>query len=251
MSKLSTDQHNIEIQKNLIRWNKKPTLQKIYLEFYKTIASNLNREIQGKIVELGSGISNMKIIIPEVICTDIFQNSRIDQIENAYHLSFENESVSNLILFDVWHHLQYPGSALSEFNRILKPNGRVIIFEPAMSISGFIIYGLFHHEPIGYFKEIKWESFSPDNHEKDEYYAALGNASRVFCSKRFNHLLTEWNIIRIQKKSAISYILSGGYSKPQLYPGKFLPILKLIEIFLDIFPGLFATRLLVALEKKS
>ena len=33
------------------------------------------------------------------------------------------ERWSNLILFDVWHHLEYPGSAMAEFARVLAPKG--------------------------------------------------------------------------------------------------------------------------------
>jgi SAM-dependent methyltransferase len=243
------EQHNIEIQKNLKSWQKKPVLQKIYHEFYKLIASQINQNIEGKIVELGSGIGNLKMVVPDVICTDIFQNPWIDQVENAYNLSFENESVSNLILFDVCHHLKYTGSALKEFNRVLKPGGRVIIFDPAMSMLGFLIYGIFHHEPVAYFRKINWFAEHDSDINKNEYYAAQGNASRIFSSSKCNELLSDWKIIKVKKLSSLSYVLSGGYSKRQLYPDRFLPILNLLEKLLDYFPLIFATRLFVVLEK--
>jgi SAM-dependent methyltransferase len=248
---LPTEQHNIEIQKNLKSWHNKPVLQKIYLDFYKLIASQLNHDLEGKIVELGSGIGNLKMVVPDVICTDIFQNPWIDKVENAYSLSFENESVSNLILFDVWHHLKYPGNALKEFNRVLKPGGRVIIFDPAMSMSGFLIYGIFHHEPVEYFRKINWFAKNDIDLNKNEYYAAQGNAPRIFCSSKYNEFLSDWKIATVKKKSSISYVLSGGYSKRQLYPDKFLTILNYLEKLFDLFPYIFATRLLVVIEKES
>ena len=244
---LPETQHNIEIQENLNSWNKKPVLQKIYLEFYKLIESQLNYNIDGKIVELGSGIGNMKMVIPEVICTDIFANPWIDQVENAYNLTFENESVSNLILFDVFHHLEFPGTALNEFNRVLKKDGRIIIFDPAMGLLGIIVYGLFHHEPIGLRKKINW--FANEKSNKD-YYAAQGNATKIFCSSRYRDLLNNWEVIQIKKLSAISYVLSGGYSKHQLYPAKLLPVLKVAGKIFDFFPLLFATRMIVVLGKR-
>jgi len=239
--------HNIEIQENLNSWNKKPVLQKIYLEFYKLIASQLNYNIDGKIVELGSGIGNMKMVIPEVICTDIFANPWIDQVENAYNLTFENESVSNLILFDVFHHLEFPGTALNEFKRVLKKEGRIIIFEPAMGLLGILVYGLFHHEPIGLRKKINW--FADEKSNKD-YYAAQGNANRIFCSSRYRDLLNNWEVVQIKKYSALSYILSGGYSKRQVYPDNLFNFMKVLDKILDFFPLLFATRLMVVITKK-
>ncbi len=62
--------------------------------------------------------------------------------------------------------------------------------------------------------------------------------------------LKDWNIIHIKKMSALSYVLSGGFSKPALYPIRLLPFLKKIEKILDFFPIIFATRVLVVLEKK-
>jgi len=156
MNKISCDKHNIEIQKNLKYWESKPILKKIYQKFYKLIFNHLQNNIQGKVVEIGSGLGNLKMVVPDCISTDIFFNPWIDQVENAYKMSFSDNSVSNLILFDVWYHLEFPGNALREFNRVLVPEGRVIIFDPAMSILGFIVYGFFHNEPIGFFKKIKW-----------------------------------------------------------------------------------------------
>jgi SAM-dependent methyltransferase len=246
---LSNEQHNVEIHENLRSWQKKPVLQKIYHEFYKLIASNINYDIDGKIVELGSGIGNLKMLVPEVVCTDIFPNPWIDQVENAYALSFENESVSNIILFDVWHHLKYPGDALKEFKRVLKPGGRVIIFDPAMSILGFLVYGAFHHEPVAYFDKITWQTNNGADLLKSEYYAAQGNASRIFYSSKYNKLLGDWEIKKVKKYAALSYVLSGGYGKKQLYPYRLLPAFLQLDKFCNYIPSIFATRLLVVLTK--
>lgn len=251
ISNLPEEQHNIEIHENFTRWKNKPILQKIYLDFYYSIASQLNKEIQGKTVELGSGIGNMKMVVPEVICTDIFPNPWIDQVENAYKLSFENNSASNLILFDVWHHLKFPGDALNEFNRVLKQGGRVIIFEPYISLFGLIVYGLLHHEPIAMRKKISWFGGPDREEEKKSYYAAQGNATRIFCSTNYKNYLAGWNILKIRKMTALSYVLSGGYSKKQLYPDKMYSFIKRLERFFDFIPGLFATRVMVVLEKNK
>jgi SAM-dependent methyltransferase len=250
MDKPNIEQHNIEIRKNLESWEKKPVLREIYKSFYRNIHTYIRKHPGAHIVELGSGIGNIKTVIPEAICTDIFRNPWIDQVENAYSLSFEDNSVSDLILFDVFHHFEYPGYALAEFYRVLVPGGRVIIFDPSVSALGMLVYGAFHHEPVAWMKKIKWlpdESIDP---WKMDYYAAQGNAQRVFFGKAFRNHLGDWNVVEKKKYSALSYVLSGGYSKPQLFPSSRLETIRKAESLLDKIPSLFSTRLLVVLEKK-
>ena len=244
-------QHNIEIQENLDHWNKKKVLQKIYASFYKQIIIELDLSLPGKIVELGSGIGNLKTFVPSCICTDLFSNPWIDQVENSYKLSFADNSLSAIILFDVWHHLEFPGNVLQEFKRVLIPKGKVIIFDPDISLLGFIIYGLFHHEPINYFKKIEWFASENTDFMKLGYYAAQGNASRIFRSNKFTDNLRGWDILKAIRITSISYVGSGGYRGKQLYPDKLYPFISRIDDLCKFLPSFFSTRLLVVLSKKG
>jgi hypothetical protein len=49
----------------------------------------------------------------------------------------------------------------------------------------------------------------------------------------------------------IAYVASGGFSKPQFYPSSLLPVIRASEKILALWPNIFATRLLVVLEKKT
>jgi hypothetical protein len=246
---MGIDLHQGQIEQNYRYWNQKPILKILYGDFYRRIAAHLSNLPEGKTVELGSGLGNIHEVIPNCLRTDLFPNPWIDQIENAYRLSFADESVSNLILTDVFHHLKYPGTALREFFRVLCKSGRVIMLEPCMSALGLLVYGVLHDEPIAITKEIEWEAPQSWSPEQIDYYAAQGNASRIFIGKRFRHKLGDWQKMESQRLSAIAYAASGGFSKPQLYPTSALPIIRKLEKVLDHFPLLFATRLLVILEK--
>jgi SAM-dependent methyltransferase len=244
-------EHGIEIEKNMRLWNKKPLLRRIYFDFYRIIARHIPQEKKGLIVEIGSGTGNIREVIPACLRTDLFPNPWVDKVENAYGLSFPDSSVAVMILFDVFHHLRYPGTALDEFHRVLVPGGRIIIFDPFISITGEIVYGLFHHEPIGNSKKIEW--FAPERWrpEHDTYYASQGNVTRVFFGKEFASFLHQWRIVARELFAAFSYIASGGYSGPQLYPQCFYPLAKAADKILNALPRLFATRSLVVLEKKG
>jgi SAM-dependent methyltransferase len=248
---MNVHQHQEEILLNQAYWQKKPLLRVIYREFHRLIAAQLSGLDDPFVVELGSGIGNIKEVIPHCLRTDLFPNPWLDQVENAYRLSFADESVSDLILFDVFHHLRYPGTALREFARVLKPNGRVLVFDPCISALGALVFGPLHHEPIAYRDAIVWDAPAGWDAAQTDYYAAQGNATRVFFGREGSGLPNGWKIVHRQRFSAIAYIASGGYSKPQLYPDGFYPLLRGLEKGFDLAPTLFATRLLVVLEKSS
>jgi SAM-dependent methyltransferase len=243
-------QHLIEIRRNKEAWERKPLLRTVYSAFYARVRENLAPG-PGLIVELGSGIGAVKAFIPECITTDIFNNPWIDRRENAYSLSFQAGTVSNLILLDVFHHLQFPGTALAEFWRVLADGGRVILLEPGMGVLGKFIYGLFHHEPVGLRKPIRWlapRGFDPEN---AGYYAAQANATRVFLDREFPDELGPWRIVQVRQLPEFAYVASGGFSKPQLYPRAILPWVRKIENVFARWPRFSTTRLFIIVEKKK
>jgi len=85
---------------------------------------------------------------------------------------------------------------------------------------------------------------------KDTYYAAQGNAMRIFETNKYREPLRDWKQVVNNRISSVSYIASGGFSKPQLYPVCLYPAMKLVDRCCNLLPWLFATRILVVLEKQ-
>jgi len=241
--------HQEQIMHHHEYWNHKPALRQAYARFYHLIESHLSTLPDGKVVELGSGMGNIKEFIPNCLTTDMFPTPWSEQIENAYQLTFQHESISDLIMVDVFHHLQYPGTALEEFYRVLRPGGKVLMIEPCIGALGFLVFRFFHPEGVKINHSIQWTAPSDANLKSPEYYTSQGNATQIFVRGAFRANLKNWRLIQTTRLSAISYLASGGYTKPQLSPLHLMPILKRSERFFDLLPALFATRMLIVLTK--
>src|SRR5437867_5159243 len=178
---MNLGQHQTEIERNRRAWESKPLLREVYAAFYRRIIELIDRSLPGRIVEIGSGIGNLKSHLPEAISTDLFPNPWLDLVCDGYELPFVSGSLSHLILFDVFHHLQRPNAFLREARRSLRMDGRLILFEPFISWSSLPVYGLLHHEPVGLGGAIDLSDSAPNPRD---YYAAQANATRLFFRRR-------------------------------------------------------------------
>ncbi len=242
---LPLGQHQAEIERNLDAWQHKPLLRDIYASFYERIIGVMDRSLPGRIVEIGSGIGNLRTHIPEAVCTDLFPNPWLDLVCDGYELPFRGGSLSHLILFDVFHHLQRPAAFLREARRVLHGSGRLILFEPFMSLASLPVYGLLHHEPVALGQPIDTRDAAPGPRD---YYAAQGNATRLFFRREGLGWPAGWRILHAEAMSSFSYLLSGGFSKPALYPRGWFGCLRRLDATLSRWPGLFGARCLVGLQ---
>jgi len=238
-------QHQVEIQQNLQAWSKKPLLREIYSGFYRRILALIDPALSGRIVEIGSGIGNLKAHLPDAVATDLFPNPWLDLACDGYELPFAAASLSHLVLFDVFHHLSAPNAFLKEARRVLVKSGRVILFEPYISWCSWPVYGLLHHEPIGSGQHVNMADSLPRPHT---YYAAQGNATRLFFRHKTPDWPSDWEVFHARAFSCFHYLLSGGYSKRALYPQGWLPALRGLDRTLSHLPSLFAGRCLVGLQ---
>jgi SAM-dependent methyltransferase len=242
---MQIDQHQAEIEQNLQFWRRKPLLQEIYAGFYRRIVQLIDPAIPGQVLEIGSGIGNLKTHFKSAICSDLFPNPWLDLVCDGYELPFEQGALSHLVLFDVFHHLQSPGAFLKEARRALAPTGRLIIFDPYVSLASFPVYGVLHHEPVAWREPIDRSTVSP---RPRGYYAAQGNATRMFFGDDDSGLTDQWRILHREAFACFSYLLSGGYSKPALYPRQLVPALRAVDRQLSRWPRFFGGRCLVALS---
>lgn len=239
------DQHQIEIERNRRAWESKPLLQDIYAAFYRRILALVDASVPGRVVEIGSGIGNLRSHLPGAICTDLFPNPWLDLVCDGYELPFRDASLSHLILFDVFHHLERPAAFLREARRALHASGRLILFEPFISATSWPVYGLLHHEPVAMGRAIDAQDTAPNPRN---YYAAQGNATRLFFGRNAAAWPCGWRVFHTEALASLSYLLSGGFSKPALYPRRWLRGCQRLDAALSRWPRLFGARCLVGLR---
>jgi SAM-dependent methyltransferase len=241
VAQVTIDDYAAEIDENARQWELRPLLREVYRGFHERIASFIDHAVPGRVIEIGAGIGNLDV---DAVATDIIVKPWLDAACSTYRLPFRDGAARAIILFDVFHHLSRPIAALRECARVLAIGGRVIVFEPFISATTMPVYGLLHDEPVAWRAPI---DLSPDPPPHDDYYAAQGNATRMFFRGQVWDRLQP---VHAEAFSAWHYLLSGGFTKPQMYPRRALPLLRWIDARLSAAPRLFGGRCLVVLEKK-
>lgn len=230
-------------------WQNKKLLRDIYTEWYKIIVNNLSN-IPGKTLELGSGSGNFKEYKPDTISSDINPQPWLDMSFDAHTMPFKKNTLSNIVMIDVLHHLQNPVLVFDEAYRVLNRGGRIIMIEPYPSFVSKIIYKLFHPEPFIYNIDYFENTTSPD--VKNPWSSNQAIPYLIFFKhfNQFSELFSKYfKIITRDKFSYILYPLSGGFENKQLIPDLLIPVVKLLENLLYPFRNIFAFRCLIVLEK--
>ena len=230
-------------------WEKKKILRIIYSAWYRKIIRDLFASSKPT-VELGAGSGNFKEFKPDVISSDIDPCDWLDMCFDAHDMPFEKDSVSNIVMIDVLHHLANPVRFLNEAHRVLETGGRVIILEPFPTPFSLFFYKKYHPEPfifdLDYFNKKETE-------EKDPWDSNQAIASLLFFKgkKKFTEMFGEKLTIRKKHKlSCILYPASGGFENKALIPDFLIPLFRFFEILMTPFRFFFAFRCYVVIEKK-
>jgi SAM-dependent methyltransferase len=230
-------------------WERKPVLREIYLDIYRRI---LIQTAPGPTLEIGGGSGNFKAFAPGTTSIDIVPASWLDVVCDAQRLPFADASFSNVVMVDVLHHIESSLTFLREVQRVLRPNGRLIFCEPAITPLSGIFYRLFHEEPVDMSVDpLAVVTFDPNKPPWDSNQAIptlVVGRFRAALARAVPGLALE----TVERFAFAAYPLSGGFQRWCLLPESLVrPLLKLEWLSRGLFGRLCAFRLLAVYRKPA
>ena len=236
------------LEKHRDIWQSKKILQDIYLYWYKQIRAQC--VVSGPSLEIGGGGGNLKESFPNLISSDYTLCPWLDLNLDAHALPFRSETLSNIIVIDVLHHLNRPLAFLEEAQRVLKKNGRLIMLEPCVTLGSSFVYRLLHQEDVDFgvdvFQEDGWEQGDAKN--PFDGNMAIPTALFLRNSEQLAARFPDFPVILKNYSDYFVYPLSGGFDHVALIPRSCLPFCREIERLLHPLGSLLAYRMLVVME---
>ncbi len=229
-------------------WDARPLVRRLYREWYAEIVDRL-AAVPGLSVELGSGIGRLREVAGgRVVSTDVEETPWADETVDALNLPYEDGSLANIVMLDVFHHLSDPSRFLDEADRALAPGGRVVMIEPYCSAVSTPLYKRFHDERT----DLTVDPFSADAgvaRAAFESNQALPTLAFFRNGDAFERRWPALQLLERRRFAFLLYPLSGGFSKRPLVPVALLRPLRVVERALRPLAPLLAFRCLVVLEQ--
>ena len=208
-------------------------------------------------IEVGSGAGFTKNFIKNknLKLTDLGNDEHLDYKNiDAQNTSFEKDSFDYVIASNMIHHIPFPIKFFKEMNRILKKNGKLIIFESHCSIIFQLVTMIMKHEGFDFTLNV-WDEENPKSNENDAWHGNIAVPHLIFDDKEGfkNNLGNYFNIEYDKFAECLVFLNSGGVtSKTKYIPLNkfFLKILYSVDnILVKFFPNFFCMGRKIVLKK--
>lgn len=222
-------------------WATKPVLRAIYQDLFARIDA---ARVPGPTLEIGGGIGAYKDGRDGVVSLDISWAPWLNLVGDAQSLPFADGSFANIVMVDVLHHLPHPMLFIAEAQRVLRPGGRLVVIEPAITPGSWPFYHFLHEERV----DMKADPFGPGPQCSAEPYDA-NQAVPTLMFRQPQRL--GLRLASLKYLSLLAYPLSGGMKRWSLVPGALVkPLLKLEDWLSPLLGRLLGFRLMAVLEKR-
>ena len=208
-------------------------------------------------IEVGSGAGFSKEFIKNknFKLTDLGEDNHLDfKNIDAQDTKFEDESFNYVIASNMIHHIPYPIKFFKEMNRILKKNGKLIIFESYCSLIFQLATIIMKHEGLDFTLDV-WDEENPKSDEKNAWHGNIAVPHLIFDDKnKFQENLGQYFKIDYEMLTeCLIFLNSGGVtSKTKYIPMNifFLDVLNYLDkILVKLFPKIFCMGRRIVLIK--
>ncbi len=230
-------------------WNKKPALRMIYADYYRRMAKFL---IDGPTLEIGSGSGHVRDHVREIYMADILPAPWLDLATDAESLPFATASLTNIVMLDVLHHISRPLAFFSEVSRVLRPRGRLVMLDPAITPLSGLIYKYCHPEPVNMAVDplnLDCSQSGSDPFDSNQALPTLmfGTAARTTA---FEAKYPSLKLVKREYFGLATYPMTGGFRDWCLVPSFAVGMLLTLERALEpLLARQGGFRLLIALER--
>jgi SAM-dependent methyltransferase len=228
-------------------WDRKPVLRVVYDDLFRRIAAAC---APGVTLEIGGGSGNLKEQLPQVIASDIQFAPWLDLVADAQRLPFPDGALSNMVMVDVLHHIEYPLVFFREAERALRRGGRIVMIEPAITAGSALFYRLVHEEPVDMSADpLALGEPRPGRNPYDSNQA-IPTLIATRHRDRFHKAMPGLRIADVKWFSFAVYPLSGGFKSWSLINGAMAKLGLALERRLEPALGRIAGfRMMLVIEK--
>lgn len=198
------------------------------------------------ILEIGSGSSPLKRVIPWVITSDVMQLDYLDHVFDCHEIDryagIEDQSVDIIVMTNVLHHLRDPLQFLKNARAKLRPGGKVIMAEPYFSALSYPLYKLLHHEPVDFsIRAPVLENISGPLSSSNQAMPQMIFFSRPDWLARLGSVY-DLASTHLEYFSSLSYMMTGGISRKLPIARQFYRLVFPLDAWLaDKAPSVFAS----------
>jgi SAM-dependent methyltransferase len=231
---------------------RKRMIREVFFELYTLLATldaeNFGPE-GGKRVEIGSGSSLLKTMLPDIEQTDIVPCEGLDRVVDAMDMPYATGSLKAVFGIHCFHHFPDPYKFLSELARVSRIGGGAILIEPYFGpIASFVYERLF-----------KDESFDKSASALMEHRGPMSGANQALSyivfkrdREKFDAMFPALELVVMKPiENYLRYVVSGGVNFRQFLPDICIPILKGIETGLSPLKRWLALHHVIVIRKRA
>ena len=226
-----------------------------YRELYREQFRDLANPESLQILEVGSGVSPLRRLYPNVVTSDVLDLDYLDHVFDCHEIhrisALPEENFDVITVTNVLHHLRSPLEFLNRAACKLKHGGKLIATEPYFSLISTPIFKYLHHESV---------DFSITSPELQDVRGPLATANIALPWLIFvkhpswsDSLQAEFDSDKIVSRpfSSLTYMATGGISRRLPIPALIYRPLFYLDLALSrALPKVFASFFTVTLTRR-